>query len=59
VLKPGGRLLIVPRPVVALEQLRDWGLAIVRENVVQHCPLLAGHEDDFKSVNTWYEFERV
>jgi SAM-dependent methyltransferase len=58
VLKPGGRLLIVPRPVVPVEQLREWGLALVRENVVQQCPLLAGHED-FKSVNTWYELERL
>jgi SAM-dependent methyltransferase len=58
VLKPGGRLLIVPRPVVAVEQLEDWGLRLLRGNVVQRCPLLEGH-DDFKSINTWFEFERV
>ena len=58
VLAPGGRLLTAPRPAAPLEAFAEWGLTLVRSDVIQQCPLLAGHEDSFGSTNVWFEFVR-
>jgi SAM-dependent methyltransferase len=59
VLAPGGRVLTSPPPDVSAETLAEWGLALVRGDVVQQCPLLEGHEEDFRSHNVWSEYRRA
>jgi SAM-dependent methyltransferase len=58
VLAPGGHLLTAPRPDATFEDFEEWGLKLVRGDVVQRCLLLTGHEDSFESRNVWFEFVR-
>jgi SAM-dependent methyltransferase len=58
VLAPGGHLLTSPLPRVPLEAFEEWGLTLVRSKVMQHCPLLEGH-DSFKATKPWWEFVRA
>jgi hypothetical protein len=55
VLGPGGRVLTSPRPKFPDDAFGDWGLRIVRADVVQECPMLAGG----KSINRWWELAAV
>lgn len=57
VLAPGGHLLTSPLPRVPIDAFGQWGLALVRSKVVQHCSLLEGHEE-FKPTKPWWEFLR-
>jgi SAM-dependent methyltransferase len=50
-LGPGGRVLTSPPPKVPASSFADWGLRIVRDDLVQECPMLAGGA----STNCWWE----
>jgi SAM-dependent methyltransferase len=50
VLAPGGLVLTSPAPKVPVSSFADWGLQVVRDDLVQECPMLAGG----KSTNRWW-----
>jgi SAM-dependent methyltransferase len=54
VLAPEGRLLTAPFLPASVSEYERAGLKLARGPVVQHCPLLTGH--DFLSTNSWWEF---
>jgi SAM-dependent methyltransferase len=58
-LAPNGRLFTGPTLPLSTEEIAKNGLTLVRERVVQDCPLLQGHEELFQSFNEWWEFRRV
>ena len=56
---PGGRVLTAPSPDLPVDGLAECGLSLVREDVIQRCPLLEGHEDSFLPYNVWCELVRA
>jgi SAM-dependent methyltransferase len=56
VLKPGGRLLCLPRPKLSDEQLRELNL-VLHHHATQPCPMLEGH--DYIAHNEWFEFLKI
>jgi SAM-dependent methyltransferase len=51
VLHPDGRVLTSPAPKVPVGSFAEWGLRVVRDDLVQECPMLLGG----KSTNRWWE----